>query len=112
MNSRPPITPASVLTCFVALALLAALGSAQLFQFGEAKRRTQCSNNLRQLGLAVHNYHDTYNQLPALATDEGYWTWTTLVLPFLEQGAVYNKINWDKAAKEESNLKLITAFKD
>ena len=66
----------------------------------EAARRMQCSNNLKQIGLSLHNYHDTYSALPAgsnglpNATDfSGHgWTWQSSILPFLEQGPLYNAI--------------------
>jgi type II secretory pathway pseudopilin PulG len=79
----------------------------------EAGRRTQCSNNLRQLALGIHTYHDTYQQLPAassgpaapglqnvmvdynIGTDRYGWSWIALILPFVEQTATYNAINWD-----------------
>ena len=71
------------------LLFLGAIGSAQIFGFREAARRTKCTNNLRQLALAVHSYHDTLNQLPPLATDEGHWTWAALLLPYVEQEALW-----------------------
>src|SRR5213592_4898400 len=67
----------------------------------EAGRRTQCSNNLRQLGLAVHTYHDTWNQLPPQNNNPNWggwqynWSWITLILPFMEGSATYNQINWN-----------------
>ena len=75
----------------------------------EAGRRTQCSNNLRQLALGIHAYHDTFQQLPPASTgqpapgqrnvanngDRTGWSWITMILPFVEQTATYNAINWD-----------------
>ncbi|MCI0360346.1 MAG: DUF1559 domain-containing protein [Planctomycetaceae bacterium] len=56
----------------------------------EAARRSQCLNNLRQLGLALHHRHDIHNQFPSGWTDmpnvnEESWGWSALLLPFLEQ---------------------------
>jgi len=65
----------------------------------EAARRTQCTNNLKQLGLASHNFHDTYQFLPPAFigdnsdTPNGWATWGALVLPFIEGGNQYAK--WD-----------------
>ncbi len=62
----------------------------------EAARRSQCTNNLKQIGLGIHNYHSAINGLP---WGHGYLGWndwgaTTLLLPYLEQGTVYNAINF------------------
>jgi len=59
--------------------------------------RTQSANNLHQIGLACHNYHDTFKQLPPGGTfdPEGHMLhgWQTMLLPYLEEDAVYNQIN-------------------
>ena len=62
----------------------------------EAARRAQCSNNLKQVGLALHNYHDTFKVLPlgVWGTSQGRWgsSWWASVLPFIEQGAGYDQL--------------------
>lgn len=70
----------------------------------EAARRTQCSNNLKQIGLALHNYHDTFKAFPygvkcgnrvssnCLRTGIN---WKTSILSFLEQTAVFNELNFE-----------------
>ena len=66
----------------------------------EAARRMQCSNNLKQVALAMHNYHDTYKSLPpAYTVDENgnkLHSWRTLLLPFMEQSPLYDQIDLDK----------------
>src|SRR5262249_6040341 len=65
----------------------------------EAANRAQCANNLKQVGLASHNFHDTYRFLPPAwigdnsLDPDGWATWAVLLLPFLEQDAVYKL--WD-----------------
>ena len=51
----------------------------------EAARRSQCVNNLKQLGVAFQNYHDTYKQLPIGAYSCCWGTWQMAILPFLEE---------------------------
>lgn len=58
----------------------------------EAARRTTCGNNIRQLGLAMHNYHDSNRRLPHGWDTRG-WTWSAWTLPFLEQQNLYNTLN-------------------
>ena len=76
----------------------------------EAARRAQSSNNLRQIGIALHNYHDTYKSFPpAVVTDaEGkpLYSGRVLLLPFLEQKALYDGFDlsqaWDSAENRGS----------
>lgn len=63
----------------------------------EASNRMSCSNNLKQLGLGMHNYHTTHEALiPMMGPSGCCWgTWTILMLPFIEQSAAYNNYeNW------------------
>ncbi len=61
----------------------------------EAARRMQCSNNMKQLGLAMHNYHDTFNRFPAARSACCWGTWNALIMPFIEQTAVGDLyVNW------------------
>lgn len=74
----------------------------------EAARRMQCQNNLKQLSLAMHNYHDAFKKFPAqdytgsaamcTSKNDGFfykWGWGSSILPFIEQGALYNQLNPD-----------------
>jgi type II secretory pathway pseudopilin PulG len=66
----------------------------------EAAARISCSNNLKQLGLAVHNYHDGYGQLPpARVGREALATWPVLILPYLEQDNVFKLWNSTPASQ-------------
>src|SRR5437660_1793593 len=64
-----------------------------------AAARIQCSNNLKQIGLATHAFHDTYQFLPPAwigdnsLDPDGWASWAVLLLPYLEQSAQYNQ--WD-----------------
>src|SRR5262245_53923452 len=66
----------------------------------ESARRSQCANNLKQIGLGMHNYTDTWQKLPSAcmggvtgATDDDGWSWATAILPFVEQQAMFNQLN-------------------
>src|SRR3954453_23644431 len=58
----------------------------------EAARRIQCVNNLKQLGLAMHNYHDVNNSLPGVAVEGAAGLYVS-VLPFFEQASLFNAFN-------------------
>jgi hypothetical protein len=77
----------------------------------EAARRMQSSNNLKQLALAVHNYHDVYRTLPpAYSVDKDgkpLLSWRVHILPFIEQQALYEQFKLDEPWDSEHNKKLI-----
>ncbi len=74
----------------------------------EAARRMQCSNNMKQISLAMLNYESTYKCFPpAFTTDANgkpLHSWRTLLLPYLEQAALYNKIDLNKPWDDPVNL--------
>ncbi|MEX0824675.1 MAG: DUF1559 domain-containing protein [Pirellulaceae bacterium] len=76
----------------------------------EAARRMQCSNNMKQIGLALHNYHDTYRSFPpAFTVDESgqrLHSWRTLILPYMDQQALYSQIDLDKPWDDPANQRV------
>ena len=105
-----------LLVVIAIIAILIALLLPAVQQAREAARRTQCKNNLKQLGLAFHNYHDVYNQFPngityiqgpnnpffgnpqnSATDDANVQVWTEGLLPYLDQSAIYNQINFSLA---------------
>ena len=62
----------------------------------EVARRARCGNNLRQLGIGLHNYHSVYDCFPpgylgdANTYKAPHWSWSTFLLPYLEQQPLYN----------------------
>jgi prepilin-type N-terminal cleavage/methylation domain-containing protein/prepilin-type processing-associated H-X9-DG protein len=59
----------------------------------ESANRTRCANNLKQIGLAIHVYHDQYNALPPTRIRDGGLTWAVLILPLIEEQNFYNQWN-------------------
>jgi len=76
----------------------------------EAARRSQCANNLKQIGLAMHNYNDAYGSFPpAYIADENgkpMHSWRVLLLPYLEQTALYGQYNFDEPWNGPNNSRL------
>jgi prepilin-type N-terminal cleavage/methylation domain-containing protein len=59
----------------------------------ESANRMSCSNNLKQVGLAVHNFHDTHKAIPSARLRDGYLTWCVLILPQMEQQPLYDQFD-------------------
>src|SRR5262245_21426383 len=89
-----------VLTVVGVLGLLDACLMPQPRMAREAARRMQCNNHLRQIAIALQNYHDAYQCLPPAYTVDAagkpLHSWRTLILPFMEGKAVYDKIDLSK----------------
>ena len=92
-----------LLVVIAIIAILIALLLPAVQQAREAARRSTCKNNLKQIGIAMHNYHDTFNTLPpgyvdvrdsAICSDDsGHWTWSVFLLPYLDQASLYNLLD-------------------
>jgi prepilin-type N-terminal cleavage/methylation domain-containing protein/prepilin-type processing-associated H-X9-DG protein len=81
----------------------------------EAARRAQCSNNLKQLALAMHNYHDVYKKFPFPGMAANQLGWNASLLAFIEQTGIadqmdFNAGSWDKPSKLQWAAVKIDAF--
>ncbi len=96
-RAKSAFTLIELLVVIAIIAVLVALLLPAVQQAREAARRSQCKNNLKQYGLALHNYHDNADMFPiggAGARDSApRVSWQVRVLPFLDQAALYNQID-------------------
>ncbi|RCS52650.1 DUF1559 domain-containing protein [Bremerella cremea] len=115
MSSRKGFTLVELLVVIAIIGVLIALLLPAVQQAREAARRISCFNNLKQLGLAMHNYHDTFGSFPSgyiatntdhktpLATGNPGWGWASLILPQMEQRNLADSINFRLSILDPSN---------
>ncbi|UUO04570.1 DUF1559 domain-containing protein [Blastopirellula sp. J2-11] len=96
-SPRRGFTLVELLVVIAIIGVLIGLLLPAVQQAREAARRSQCLNNLKQLGLGFHNYVSTHNGLPPRrfkGVDLGYTGWGTFLLPYIEQQSVYDQYNF------------------
>ncbi|MEW4564776.1 DUF1559 domain-containing protein [Bremerella sp. JC770] len=105
LRDRAAFTLVELLVVIAIIGVLIALLLPAVQQAREAARRMQCTNQLKQLGLAMHNYHDVNGVLPPGygGTDKNEnprreWSWAPRLMPYLEQSAAYNQIDFSEAS--------------
>ncbi|MEZ6128174.1 MAG: DUF1559 domain-containing protein [Planctomycetaceae bacterium] len=103
--SKRGFTLIELLVVIAIIAILIALLLPAVQQAREAARRTQCKNNLKQIGLALHNYHDAHNTFPpanVVSTQWvnscpegacGHWSWASQLMPYIDQAPIYTLLN-------------------
>jgi prepilin-type N-terminal cleavage/methylation domain-containing protein len=120
LTARRGFTLIELLVVIAIIAILVALLLPAVQQAREAARRSQCKNNLKQIGLALHNYHDIHGAFPpgyiarsVSATDmpsaetapngPGF-AWGTMIMPFLDQAPLYNRFDFNSSSTQAANL--------
>ncbi len=89
-HARTGFTLIELLVVIAIIAILIALLLPAVQQAREAARRSSCKNNLKQLGVALHNYHDVHGTLPIGAHAAWGHTWTLAILPQVEQTSLFD----------------------
>jgi len=92
MMRRRGFTLIELLVVIAIIAVLIALLLPAVQAAREAARRAQCVNNLKQLGISIHNYHDVTGSVPMVGYN--YWGPLVMLCPYMEQQAVFNSINF------------------
>lgn len=101
-RSKKGFTLIELLVVIAIIAILIALLLPAVQAAREAARRSTCKNNMKQIGLALHNYHEVYGRFPMPYTVDvsnlNVQSWGSIILPFLEQRPIYDRINFSVPA--------------
>ncbi|TWU62070.1 DUF1559 domain-containing protein [Crateriforma conspicua] len=85
----------------------------------ETARSTQCMNNMKQVGLALHNYHGAHHYIPTTTTGpdksdggcgSGFYSWLAMILPFVEQETLYDQIDFSQPLADHCNYNVSSDY--
>ena len=119
MRSRMGFTLIELLVVIAIIAVLVAILLPAVQQAREAARSSQCKNNLKQIGIALHNYHESLGVFPpgqnrgaiviSGVTHEfgNGFSWGAMLLPYMDQAGLYNKLDFDIPVSTGTNNTVI-----
>lgn len=93
-RSRSAFTLIELLVVIAIIAVLIALLLPAVQQAREAARRSACNNNMKQMGLAIHNYHDSFKKFPIGVTGAWGQSWMVRLLAYMDYENVYDQTTW------------------
>jgi prepilin-type N-terminal cleavage/methylation domain-containing protein/prepilin-type processing-associated H-X9-DG protein len=114
-SRRTAFTLVELLVVIAIIGILVALLLPAVQAAREAARRTQCQNRFKQVGLSLHNYHQAIGRFPpGQIWDDDFigWSWGVYALPYVEQGSIYNRLDFGDGFTSSVNFPLMGTLLD